>query len=56
MKRKADAFDNPSAGGPAPQRVAQFTQDVRALNAQFAKWIASQQTSNPDKLWDSGVK
>lgn len=58
MKRKADTFERPGGGGdgPSPQRIAQFSQDVRALNAQFAKWVAGQAQSNSDRLWDAGVK
>jgi len=54
-KRDFGDYENPPAR-PAEQRVEEFRQEVRALNAQFASWVARNSSDNGDKLWDSGLR
>jgi len=54
-KRDRGEYENPPAR-PAEQRVEEFRNEVRALNAQFASYVSRQQRDNADKLWDSGMR
>ena len=54
-KRDYGDFENPPAR-PPEQRVEEFRQEVKALNAQFASWVERNKSDNGDKLWDSGLR
>jgi hypothetical protein len=54
-KRTFDDFENPPPR-PAEERVEDFWQEVRALNAQFAQWVSRNTLDNSDKLWESGLR
>jgi len=54
-KRTFGDFENPPPR-PAEERVEDFRQEVRALNAQFAQWVARNNLDNSDKLWESGLR
>jgi hypothetical protein len=52
-KRKADDFLAPAPAAPPGQRVAEFKNEVRTLNDQFAAWTNKHAVQHPDRLWDS---
>ena len=54
-KRKADGVATTDGEVPA-SRTAQFNQDVRALNLQFASWVEKSKSSHPNQLWDAGIR
>ena len=54
-KRKADGVSTSDAEVPA-SRIAQFNQDVRALNMQFASWVDRSKSAHASQLWDAGIR